>query len=424
MSTSEVSTLLRQGIDAARRGERVEARKLLLRVLDLEDRNKTAWLWLSGVMVDIDDQILCLENVLTIDPENAAAVEGLTRMRSWRAAQEAEHETERAARDEEPGPLPPVEPEPGQSIIGDEEPSPVERQATTRMCIHCGTVNPNKRGPCQLCGKSIDGGVDAAGARAIPTEIETVQFVPEYDDGRSQGLLSLGAAWIAAIAMNKRGAYELEIASTSTRRTIAGIVIGGISIPILMVVLTGALVAASQIGDILSLLASLAAAPTLLLWGGIPAAIGLVIHYYLLAAVLYLVAWLLGGKASFAIHSQLFSVAYSASSLLGSGILIMSGALYVALIEFAPERAALLSGTVGVGILAFLGLLAGAYSLAICGQAISVAHRFSWLGGAGVLLLGSLLYVLLIILLALVAMLVAGINPAEIQIPFALPAFP
>jgi hypothetical protein len=190
------------------------------------------------------------------------------------------------------------------------------------------------------------------------------------------------------------------------------------------VVLTGALVAASQIGDILSLLASLAAAPTLLLWGGIPAAIGLVIHYYLLAAVLYLVAWLLGGKASFAIHAQLFSVAYSASSLLDSGILIISGALYVALIEFAPERAALLSGTVGVGILAFLGLLAGAYSLAICGQAISVAHRFSWLGGAGVLLLGSLLYVLLIILLALVAMLVAGINPAEIQIPFALPAFP
>lgn len=416
MTTSKVSTLLRQGIDAARRGERAEARKLLLRVVELEDHNKSAWLWLSGVMVDIDDQILCLENVLTIDPENAAAVEGLTKMRSWRAAQEAKFETERAARDEEP--------EPGQSIPGDEEQSPVERQAGTRICIHCGTVNAKQRGPCQLCGKPVDGGVDAAGVEAIPTEIETVRFVPEYDDGRSQGLLSLGAAWIAAIALNKRGAYEFEIASTSTRRTVAGIVIGGTVIPFLIVVLTGALVAASQIGDILSLLASLAAAPTLLLWGGIPAAIGLVIHYYLLAAVLYLVAWLLGGKASFAVHAQLFSVAYSATSLLDSGILIMSAALYVALIEFAPERAALLSGTVGVGLLAFLGLLAGAYSLAICGQAISVAHRFSWLGGAGVLLLGSLLYVLLIILLALAAMLVAGINPAEIQMPFAWPPFP
>ncbi|NOR83712.1 MAG: hypothetical protein GQ526_09490 [Ardenticatenales bacterium] len=424
MTTSKVSTLLRQGIDAARRGERAEARKVLLHILELDDRNKTAWLWLSGVMVDIDDQILCLENVLTIDPENATAVEGLTKLRSWRATQEAEYETERATFDEEPTPLPPVEPEPGQSIFGDEEPSPVESQGGTRVCIHCGTVNPSGRGPCQLCGRSVDGGVDAAAVEAIPTEIQTVEFVPEYDDGRSQGLLSLGAAWIAAIAMNKRGAYELEIASTSTRRTVAGIVIGGILIPFLIVVLTGALVAASQIGDIFSLLTALAAAPTLLFWGGIPAAIGLVIHYYLLATVLYIVAWLLGGKASFAVHTQLFSVAYSATSLLDSGILIISGALYVALIEFATERAALLSGTVGVGILAFLGLLAGAYSLAICGQAISVAHRFSWLGGSGVMLLGSILYVLLIILLALIAMLIAGLNPAEIQIPFALPPVP
>jgi hypothetical protein len=388
----------------------------------LDDRNKTAWLWLSGVMVDIDDQILCLENVLTIDPENATAVEGLTKLRSWRLAQEAEYETERAARDEDAAP--PAASAPGQSINGDEEPSPVEPQAGTRACIHCGTINPNRSGPCQLCGKSVDGGVDAAAVEAIPTEIETVEFVPEYHDGRSQGLLSLGAAWIAAIAMNKRGAYELEIASTSTRRTVAGIAIGGILIPFLIVVLTGALVAASQIGDILSLLTLLAATPTLLLWGGIPAAIGLVIHYYLLAAVLYLVAWLLGGKASFAIHTQLFSVAYSAASLLDSGILIIGGVLYVALIEFVPERAALLSGTVGVGILAFLGLLAGAYSIAIGGQAISVAHRFSWLGGAGVLLLGSMLYLVLIILLALVGILVAGVNPAEIQIPFALPSVP
>jgi hypothetical protein len=101
VTTSKVSTLLRQGIDAARRGERAEARKVLLHILELDDRNKTAWLWLSGVMVDIDDQILCLENVLTIDPENATAVEGLTKLRSWRATQEAEYETERATFDED-----------------------------------------------------------------------------------------------------------------------------------------------------------------------------------------------------------------------------------------------------------------------------------------------------------------------------------
>jgi tetratricopeptide (TPR) repeat protein len=62
--------LLRQGVDAARAGRRLEAREILLRVVDLEPRNELAWMWLTGLVDDLEDKIIACENVLTINPAN------------------------------------------------------------------------------------------------------------------------------------------------------------------------------------------------------------------------------------------------------------------------------------------------------------------------------------------------------------------
>ena len=62
--------LLRQGVDAARAGRRLEAREILLRVVDLEPRNEVAWMWLTGLVDDMEDKIIACENVLTINPAN------------------------------------------------------------------------------------------------------------------------------------------------------------------------------------------------------------------------------------------------------------------------------------------------------------------------------------------------------------------
>jgi tetratricopeptide (TPR) repeat protein len=79
--------LLREGISAGKSGQRDRARELLMRVVEQDQENVQAWLWLSGVVDDLDDQQICLENVLALDPDNDIARRGLTWVRNQREAQ-------------------------------------------------------------------------------------------------------------------------------------------------------------------------------------------------------------------------------------------------------------------------------------------------------------------------------------------------
>src|SRR6266540_109148 len=72
-----MSDLLQQGIAAARAGNRAEARALLTRAIEADERNEQAWLWLSGVVDDPNDMRTCLHNVLELNPNNAKARQGL-----------------------------------------------------------------------------------------------------------------------------------------------------------------------------------------------------------------------------------------------------------------------------------------------------------------------------------------------------------
>lgn len=69
--------LLRQGITAAQAGRREEARALLTQVVEADERNEQAWLWLAGVVETPADMRTCLENVLDLNPANVKAQQGL-----------------------------------------------------------------------------------------------------------------------------------------------------------------------------------------------------------------------------------------------------------------------------------------------------------------------------------------------------------
>jgi len=70
---AEVNHLLAQGVALAQAGQRAQAYHLLLDVVELDQRNEQAWLWLSTVADNLNDRRICLENVLTINPNNAPA---------------------------------------------------------------------------------------------------------------------------------------------------------------------------------------------------------------------------------------------------------------------------------------------------------------------------------------------------------------
>ena len=78
---ASIDELLQKGINAAKAKQVAEARSILKQVVELEPRNETAWLWLSSVVETDEQRIVCLENVLAINPANKVAQKGLSVLR-------------------------------------------------------------------------------------------------------------------------------------------------------------------------------------------------------------------------------------------------------------------------------------------------------------------------------------------------------
>jgi len=84
-----VDDLLQEGIAAAKSGQRERAYELLVQVVQADEENVLAWLWLSGVTDSLDDREICLENVLALDPTNDAARKGLAWVRGQKEVAES-----------------------------------------------------------------------------------------------------------------------------------------------------------------------------------------------------------------------------------------------------------------------------------------------------------------------------------------------
>src|ERR1041385_7237646 len=77
---------LQRAIQAARAGRKVEARDLLLQIVEVEPRNEMAWMWLAGVVDSLEDRIIACENVLTINPGNEKIRAYLIKLQNQRAS--------------------------------------------------------------------------------------------------------------------------------------------------------------------------------------------------------------------------------------------------------------------------------------------------------------------------------------------------
>ena len=67
MADAPTTELLRQGILAAKAGNARQAEQLLRQVIANDRNNEAAWLWMSSVVEDPADIVLCLEHVLVIN---------------------------------------------------------------------------------------------------------------------------------------------------------------------------------------------------------------------------------------------------------------------------------------------------------------------------------------------------------------------
>ncbi len=74
---SEAQRLYLRGVAAARAGQKRVAAGLLTRSVRLDPRGEMAWLWLSGVLDDPQQQAFCLGSVLKLNPQNQHALRGM-----------------------------------------------------------------------------------------------------------------------------------------------------------------------------------------------------------------------------------------------------------------------------------------------------------------------------------------------------------
>ncbi len=71
---------LRTGIEAARRGDKATASRLLRQVVDFDPNNEVAWMWLASALDNLLERKQALEQALRINPSNARAQQALDQL--------------------------------------------------------------------------------------------------------------------------------------------------------------------------------------------------------------------------------------------------------------------------------------------------------------------------------------------------------
>jgi hypothetical protein len=140
---SQIAEWLSEGIAAARANQHARARALLLRVIAANERNERAWLWLSGVVESDEDRLICLENVLALNPENLRAQAGLRWLQERGAVAEPQQSDEPGLQGGGP-----AEVTPPRAAVSRFELSP-------RGCVYCGKILESAEKSCPFCGGQL-----------------------------------------------------------------------------------------------------------------------------------------------------------------------------------------------------------------------------------------------------------------------------
>jgi len=158
-----MSNNLQQAITTIKAGDKETGKQLLIEVLKSDQRNETAWLWMTRVVDSDDERIKCLRNVLKINPNNEIAKRGLATYQQQTLNQSQQIELHKIETQAEPIELPPpILAEPQSSAAGEifpvlRKPKPIATQAT-RKCPHCAKIIKVNATFCSSCGKSLETG--------------------------------------------------------------------------------------------------------------------------------------------------------------------------------------------------------------------------------------------------------------------------
>jgi hypothetical protein len=80
LSSPNIQDILRQGVEAARSGDKLAARRLLQQVLLQDGNNEVALMWMASVVDSVDDRRAFLQKALRVNPNNQRARDALEKL--------------------------------------------------------------------------------------------------------------------------------------------------------------------------------------------------------------------------------------------------------------------------------------------------------------------------------------------------------
>jgi ribosomal protein L40E len=288
----QIESLLERGIEAARNNEKKRAQDILTHVIELDQYNEKAWLWLSSVVSTPADKAVCLENALLINPDNTYAAMGLQHIRQQSTPSSS------SALPHLGGERTPTEQE------WEASSEPVAPPPKVRVCPRCQFRNPGWAYLCDRCGTNL-------------RQVNLKEALSEASKPRGRYPFTLVEAWGGAFVFDGAYAFRPEIVLASWGRSIAALVSAAVLASVIRIV--SAIAVPVLVGEYdlrkefannvpewgkQTLLLTLAMAlvwliATLLTWAG---------------------ACLLGGRQKLKVHAHLTIVAISAWTLLESAI--------------------------------------------------------------------------------------------------------
>lgn len=202
VSQSKALQLLKDGIAAAKSGDKPLARQRLHEVTGLEPRNELAWLWLGGVAETPHDAVDALQQVLEINPANDRAKAGLKAARLQAGIADARQGNKEEARQQL---VACTELDPGNELawlwLASIADTASEQVAFLEQVVR---INPaHERALAGLLTARLQAGIGAAQAGDKPAARRLLRAVVEQDPQHEMGWL-----WLSSVAAEPREAAE------------------------------------------------------------------------------------------------------------------------------------------------------------------------------------------------------------------------
>jgi hypothetical protein len=290
----QIESLLEKGIEAARRHEKKRAQEILTHVIELDQYNEKAWLWLSSVVDAQSDKEICLENALLINPDNTYAAMGLQHIR-----QQEEEEEETTT----PSVLPRLAGE-RTSVKRKWATSPTTPPPKIRICPRCEFHNPGWAYLCDRCGTNL-------------RQVNLKEALREASKPRSRYPHTLVEAWGGMIVFDGAYAFRPEIDLASWGRSLAALVMAAVLASLFRISSTIIVPALEGAYDLRSQFANDApewGEQTLLL------ALAMLLVWIVATPLTWAAARLLGGKQGLKVHAHLLIVAIAGWTVWGAAI--------------------------------------------------------------------------------------------------------